>query len=325
MTGRRTTVLLATILILLGGLTLIGFTPALATFAGDIDILEPDDPVEDEHLVMEPHPGPNGEYAELNGDDEIEIVADQVNPTSQSNFSDVFTIWNNASSTAVLNISHDNEAVVVFDSNATDEFGDIQSDEGITLAPDETVAVGFHIDAAETYEGQTLLEYVTFHAEWKVDGDTVDSSDESTPVQPGGDDPSSDDTSDSDDSVSDDDTSDSDDSVSDDDTWSSDDSVSDDDTWSSDDSSDDAESDADTETPSDPSGDDAGTSSDSTEGDGETSEDDMETPTESPATDDDDGTPMGELAGFSGAALLFLLLLLILVAAGIFLARRVSG
>ena len=99
-------VLLAAVLVVLGGLAFAGFTPVLASLAGDV--LEPDEPEADEQLVMEPHPGPNGEYAFVNADGEIEIVADAVNPTAQSNVSDVFTIWNNASSAAEVRISHDN-------------------------------------------------------------------------------------------------------------------------------------------------------------------------------------------------------------------------
>ena len=182
--GKRTTLLLSVVLVLLAGLVIVGFTPVLATFASDV--LAPDDPVEDEQLVMEPHPGPNGEYALINETGQIEIEADAVNPTAQSNFSDVFTIWNNASSTAVVNISHDNEAVVVFDSNATKDFGDIQTEKGIVLEPDETVAVGFHIDPAKTYAGQTLLQEVTFHAAWNGEADITEteSADETPTVEP---------------------------------------------------------------------------------------------------------------------------------------------
>ena len=202
MSWNRVLVLLAVVLVVLGGLAFAGFTPVLASIAGDV--LEPEEPEADEQLVMEPHPGPNGEYASINEDGEIEIVADAVNPTSQSNVSDVFIIWNNATSTAEVRISHDNEDVVVFDSTATDEFGDIQSDEGITLDPDETVSVGFHIDPVKTAAGETLLEHVTFHAMWTSDEGSSGSTTETTTVDSFGALDTSDDQSRTDDDPSDD-------------------------------------------------------------------------------------------------------------------------
>ena len=268
MIGKRTTLLLSVVLVLLAGLIIVGFTPVLATFASDL--LAPDDPVEDEQLVMEPHPGPNGEYASVNETGKIEIVADELNPTAQSNFSDVFTIWNNASSTAVVNISHDNEAVVVFDSNATEEFGDIQTEVGIVLEPDETVAVGFHIDAAKTYAGQTLLEEVSFHAAWTGEPDTTDqeSIDETPTVEPRDDRETPQETPDTDDDDS--------------------------------------------------------TAGDEPETEDDATDDEADEPTPGSVTADDaeNEASNGEIAGFSGFAGIFLVVLLLLVLAATYVVRR---
>lgn len=145
--------------------------PTMATFAGDV--LAPAEPDAGEALVLEPHPGPNGEYAFVNDDDELEIATEDVNPGTQSSFEDVFTITNNASRAVEVNVSHDAEDAVVFDSNGSSAFGAIQTDEGITIPANGTVAVGFHVDSGGAAAGETLLETITFHATWAdEDGET---------------------------------------------------------------------------------------------------------------------------------------------------------
>lgn len=166
---------------------MLAFGPAMATFAGDV--LAPAEPEAGESLVLEPHPGPNGEYAFINADDELEIVAEDVNPETRTDFEDVFTITNNASRAVEVNISHDSEDAVVFDSNATSTFGAIQTADGIEIPANETVSVGFHVDSFDAAAGETLLETVTFRATWASEenggGGTGPSATESLSVSTG--------------------------------------------------------------------------------------------------------------------------------------------
>lgn len=150
-------------------LAIVILAPTMATFAGDV--LAPAEPDAGEALVLEPHPGPNGEYAFVNDDGELEIAAEQVNPETRSAYGDVFTITNNASRAVEVNVSHDAEDVVVFDSNATSTFGAIQTAAGVEIPANGTVAVGFHVDSTGAAAGETLLETVTFRATWASDDD----------------------------------------------------------------------------------------------------------------------------------------------------------
>ena len=297
MQSKRFPLLLAAALVILGGGIIVGFTPVLATIASDFDTLEPDDPADDEQLVMEPHPGSNGEYAKINDDGEIEIEARSINPEARSNFSNVFTILNNASAPVQVTISHENEDVVIFDADATDEFGDIQTEEGIELEPNETVAVGFHIDSASVSAGDTLLESVTFEADWfadssneELDNETATTSDSTSDESVPDNEPTSDGTS------------------------------SDVDTQTE-------REESDEQTPSENQTADKQSETDDEPIDStaapNTSDGNTETVDESPESDDDrDEPPIQEQAGFSGAAVLFILPILFLVGAVTFVTRR---
>lgn len=149
--------------------SMLTFGPAMATFAGDV--IAPEEPEAGESLILEPHPGPNGEYAFINADDELEIVTEDVNPDTRTDFEAVFTITNNASRAVEVNVSHDSEDAVVFDSNATSTFGAIQTADGVEIPANGTVAVGFHVDSTDAAAGETLLETVTYRATWASEED----------------------------------------------------------------------------------------------------------------------------------------------------------
>ena len=150
----RRTLLLAALVAAAGGL-------AFATGAAVVD--GPADTFAEDRLAVQPVEGPNGAYAYLNDDDEIvvdvsasnpKLPADfeGINPGSLASADGVFTITYTADGYARVWIEHP-EANVTF-------VADGQSIEGrsnnVTLAPNETVAVGLEVDATDAVAGTTV-------------------------------------------------------------------------------------------------------------------------------------------------------------------------
>jgi len=122
-----------------------------------------------EDILVSPHPGPNGDYAYLSGeDDELvvdltdanpNITGEGINPNGTTHLSDVFTVHYNGSRYVHVWITHGSDDVTFRVEGQT-----IQSQAGnVTLEPGETVDVGLTVDTTgETTDG--LVDHMIIHA-----------------------------------------------------------------------------------------------------------------------------------------------------------------
>jgi hypothetical protein len=147
-------------------------------------------------VSMTPHSGPNGEYASVDGQGEIEVAFEKLSAHSVTKAHDVFNITNEKEFTMTVWVEVDAATAYLGDDPDTpiDTAGD-----AVELAPGETIAVGFEIETDET---APATDSMTVHAENVSEHGGDDGSDDDT-----SDDDTSDDDS-SDDDTSDDDTSD---------------------------------------------------------------------------------------------------------------------
>nr|WP_241154838.1 PGF-pre-PGF domain-containing protein [Halorubrum sp. CSM-61] len=122
------------------------------------------DTLANDDLAVQPADGPNGQYAYLNDDDEIAIDVSASNPNirdpsfegvsvgTTGTVDDVFTITYTGDEYAHAWIDHSGENVTFVTEGDSIE-GEANN---VTLAPDETVAVGLALDARGTAAGTTL-------------------------------------------------------------------------------------------------------------------------------------------------------------------------
>ncbi|GAB3416232.1 hypothetical protein GCM10027435_13230 [Haloparvum alkalitolerans] len=174
MTTRRRTATLALLVLAAASL-------ALTTGATVID--GPADTVAGDRVAIQPADGPNGDYAYL--DDDGEIVVDVsatnpnlapefegINPDSTGTIEDVFTITYTADRYAHVWIDHDGGEAVTF--LAAGEPIESRA-ENVTLAPNESVAVGLAFDAhGASADAQLGADEFTVHAT-VADPETVES------------------------------------------------------------------------------------------------------------------------------------------------------
>jgi len=158
---------------------------AFATGAAVVD--GPVDTVADGDLAIQPADGPNGQYASLNDDDEITIDIsasnpklppdfEGLNPNSLATADGVFTITYTGDQYAHVWIEHEGNNVTFLAGGESFE-GEANN---VTLAPNETVAVGLDIDARGVAAG-TRLEADEFSISAKIaDPDDVTVMDAST-------------------------------------------------------------------------------------------------------------------------------------------------
>jgi len=151
----RRTLTLALLLVAAGSL-------AFATGAAVVD--GPADTVADGDLAIQPADGPNGRYAYLNNDDEITVDVsasnpnirdpdfEGVNPDSLATADGVFTITYTGDEYAHVWIEHEGNNVTFLAGGESVE----GEPNNVTLAPNETVAVGLDIDARGTAAGTRL-------------------------------------------------------------------------------------------------------------------------------------------------------------------------
>jgi len=132
-----------------------------ATGAAVVD--GPVDTLADGDLAVQPVEGPNGAYAYLNDDEEIVVDVSASNPNLRNDFEGVnpdalasaggvFTVTYTADQYARVWIDHPDENVT-FVADGTSIEG---RSNNVTLAPNETVAVGLRIDARGAGAGTTL-------------------------------------------------------------------------------------------------------------------------------------------------------------------------
>ncbi|WP_302082412.1 hypothetical protein [Salinibaculum rarum] len=112
------------------------------------------DQVDDADLEMSPSDGPNGKYAVLNSDDEIELLLTGRNPDVEGEglndgtvtpIHDVFTITYTGDEYARVWLTDDATDVRFYRSDAPDE--SLEGKKNMTvLGPDETISVGLLVD-----------------------------------------------------------------------------------------------------------------------------------------------------------------------------------
>jgi len=152
-TARRT-LIFALLLVAAGSLI---FTTGAAVVDGPADTFADDD------LAVQPADGPNGNYAYLNDDDEIVVDISASNPNLGPDFEGVnpdalaaadgvFEITYTADEYARVWIDHPGENVT-FTADGKSFEG---RDNNVTLAPNESVAVGLSLDARGEVAGTQL-------------------------------------------------------------------------------------------------------------------------------------------------------------------------
>ena len=154
----RRTVIVALLVVAAGSL-------ALAT--GATVLTGPADTFADDRIAVQPAEGPNGNYSYLNDDDEIVVDISATNPNLPADFKGVNPDAL-ASADGVFTITHiaggDDQARVWIDNSEDDGSvtftanGDPieRSDDGVTLGPNESVAIGLDIDTHGAVAGTQL-------------------------------------------------------------------------------------------------------------------------------------------------------------------------
>ncbi|AEH38161.1 DUF1102 domain-containing protein [Halopiger xanaduensis] len=133
-------------------------------------------------IVAEPHDGPNGAYAYLDGDGELVIdltvdndalEKDGVSAGAVTGIDDVVTLRNEGNESATVWLEHDAESVTF----RTDGGDSIEgANEAAVLEPAESVHVGFVVDARDLEAGEAVIESLRFHTRGLENDDGGDSS-----------------------------------------------------------------------------------------------------------------------------------------------------
>jgi hypothetical protein len=141
---------------------LVAATATGLTFATGAAVVNDADTFADDDLAIQPADGPNGNYAYLN-DDEIVVDVSATNPNLSPDFEGVnagalasadgvFTITYTADEYAHVWIDHEGESVT-FLANGESIEGETNN---VTLAPNESVAIGLSIDTRGEVAGTQL-------------------------------------------------------------------------------------------------------------------------------------------------------------------------
>ena len=147
-------------------LALLGIAAVSLAFATGAAMLDgPADTGVDERLAVQPADGPNGNYSYLNDDDEIVVDISATNPNLPPDFEGVnpdalasadgvFTITYTADERAHVWINNgEDDGSVTFTADGDSIEGESN---GVTLGPDESVAIGLNIDARGAVTGTQL-------------------------------------------------------------------------------------------------------------------------------------------------------------------------
>ena len=130
------------------------------------------DEIPEADIEMRPADGPNGDYALINGDGEIELLLTEANPDiegegisedSVANLDDVFTINYTGEGQAKVWITDDAEDVRFF--RGDDPGASIEGENhSVNLSSDRTLQVGLHVDTRGEDDVESAEEF-TVHAE----------------------------------------------------------------------------------------------------------------------------------------------------------------
>jgi hypothetical protein len=115
-------------------------------------------------VVLEPHDGPNGQYASINGDGELEVDLSMpgLNAGAMTVIDDVFYVTNNHEEPVAIWFSHDamDEVVLSIDGEPAQS-----SAEAVELQSGERASVGLTVDTSARSPGEIVLSEFTIHAE----------------------------------------------------------------------------------------------------------------------------------------------------------------
>lgn len=115
-------------------------------------------------VVLEPHDGPNGQYASINGDGELEVDLSMpgLNAGAVTVIDDVFYVTNNHEDPVAIWFSHDamDEVVLSIDGEPAQS-----SAEAVELGSGERASVGLTVDTSARSPGEIVLSEFTIHAE----------------------------------------------------------------------------------------------------------------------------------------------------------------
>lgn len=115
-------------------------------------------------VVLEPHDGPNGQYASINGDGELEVDLSMpgLNAGAVTVIDDVFYVTNNHEDPVAIWFSHDamDEVVLSIDGQPAQS-----SSEAVELLSGEQATVGITVDTSNRSPGEIVLSEFTIHAE----------------------------------------------------------------------------------------------------------------------------------------------------------------
>jgi len=168
-----------------------------------------------EDLVMAPAEGPNGDYAILNEDEEIELLLTGANPSIDGDgldanaitpLSRVFTITYTGGETAEVWLTDDSEDVRFYRGDDADDSLE-GSDNSVTLSPSESLAVGLLVDTRGDHDVESAETFTVHARESETNDDDGDSGPRGTGGSSGGSSgPTGDDDDDTDDAGDNDDT-----------------------------------------------------------------------------------------------------------------------
>lgn len=172
-------------------LTLLGLVvPTGAVVTGAVD-----DVFESNGIVLQPHDGPNGEYADIGSDGNlsIDITDPGVNNEGRTIVRKVFVIANEGDQTTRVWLTHDaTDSVTLYESvsgglldQTAIEKNAIQSEgDSVKLKPDQQIVVSVAIDTESTAvtAGDRLLSDISLHAQ-RVETKSRTPRDTSTPTQ----------------------------------------------------------------------------------------------------------------------------------------------
>ena len=143
-------------------LCLIGLAASLTLATGATVIDGPADTLADDRVAIQPADGPNGEYAYLDGDDELVIDVSATNPNldgefegvnvnSRTVFTGVFTVTYTADELAHVWIEHEVDGLTfVVNDDSDGEYRPIEGEQqNVTLGPNATASVGVVVDTTD--------------------------------------------------------------------------------------------------------------------------------------------------------------------------------
>jgi len=139
-----------------------------------------------EDLVMTPTEGPNGDYAILNENEEIELLLTGANPSVDGDgldanaitpLSRVFTITYTGDETARVWLTDDSEDVRFYRGDDADDSLE-GPDNSVTLEPSESLAVGLLVDTRGDHDVESAETFTVHAEESETDDDDADDADD---------------------------------------------------------------------------------------------------------------------------------------------------